>query len=54
MQVNPREEHNVGSDDGLSCGSCSARVSTLVEDMESAAYALYDFVALFLWDAWRA
>jgi hypothetical protein len=36
MHINPREEHDVGGDDG-SCGfCCSTRVSTLVEDMESA------------------
>jgi hypothetical protein len=54
MQVNPREEHDVGDDDGLSCDSCcSARVSTLVEDMESGVDTLHDFVALLMWDAWR-
>jgi hypothetical protein len=54
MQVNPREEHDIGGDDGLSCGSrCSTRISTLVEDMDSGVNTLHDFVALFLWDAWR-
>jgi hypothetical protein len=54
MHLNPREEHEVGGDDGLSCGSYhSARVFTLVEDIESRANALHYFVALFLLDAWR-
>jgi hypothetical protein len=36
MQVNPREEHDIGGDDGLFYSSCcSTRVSTLVEDIES-------------------
>lgn len=52
MQVNPIEEYYVGDND-CSCGSCcSARVYTLVEDMESGAIALHDLVALFLCDAW--
>lgn len=41
-------------EDGFLCASCSsARICTLVEDMESGATALHDFRALFLWDAWR-
>jgi hypothetical protein len=50
MHVNPREEHDVGDDDGYYGSCCSTRVSTLVEDMESGANALHDFGALFLWD----
>jgi hypothetical protein len=53
MQVNCREENNVGGDNDLSYGSCcSTRVSTLVADMKRRANALDDFVA-FLCDAWR-
>jgi hypothetical protein len=50
MHINPREEHDVGGDDGYYGSCCSTRVSTLVEDMESGANALHDFGALFFWD----
>jgi hypothetical protein len=50
MHINPREEHDVGGDDG-SCGSyCSTRFSTLVEDVESGVNTLHGFGALFFWD----
>jgi hypothetical protein len=50
MHINPKEEHNVGGDDG-SCGSCcSTRVSTLLKDMESGANTLHGFGDLFFWD----
>jgi hypothetical protein len=54
MQVNPREEHDDGGDDGLSYGSCcSTRVLTLVEDMRKGASTLDEIATFFLCDAWR-
>ena len=43
MQVNTREKHDGGGDDGLSYGSyCSAKIITLVIDMKKGASALDD------------
>ena len=43
MQVNPREKHDGGGDDGLSYDSCcSANIITLVEDMKKGANTLDD------------
>jgi len=53
-QVNPREEHDIGEDDGLSCGSCcSTKVSTLGEGVKRRDNTSDDCVSLFLCDAWR-
>jgi hypothetical protein len=50
MPVNLGKEHDVEHDDGYYGYCCSARISTLVEEMESGVNALHDFGALFLWD----
>jgi hypothetical protein len=50
MHVNPREEHDIGDDDGYYGFCCSIRVSTLVEVMEGGVDALHYFGPWFLWD----
>jgi hypothetical protein len=52
-QVNPREEYDIGDNDGSCCYYCSTRVSIVVEDMENGANSLHDLVVLLLCDAWR-
>jgi hypothetical protein len=47
MHVNPRE-HEVGDDDYYYGSCCSASISTPVEDMETGANALHNFVSLLL------
>jgi hypothetical protein len=51
MHINLVEEHDVGDDDYYYGSYCSARVSTLVENMENGSNTLHDYGALFLWDA---